>query len=242
MPPDRRARAALLVAASLAIACSDDDAPPAGDDAAADAATEPDAGLPGPEAPGSPELTPCPAGWSERAGEVVVCEPFDPAPAGCPAGSIQLPGEPDCRSLGADCPDGDFATGVEAPEGTVRYVLAGAPAGGSGAIDDPFGSIAEALGRSDRGDVLALSRGTFAESVELPEGVTLAGACAAEAWSFVHSGSFPLLARHAFLPATSGPYDVRIGVRAFDPALHDLVTQRHLWYLSGLDLEPHTPR
>jgi hypothetical protein len=65
-----------------------------------------------------------------------------------------------------------------------------------------------------------------------------AGAEAARAWSLVSSGSFPLFARHAFLPAPRGSaLDLRVGVRAFDPALHEVVTQRHHWYLSGLDLE-----
>jgi hypothetical protein len=67
-----------------------------------------------------------------------------------------------------------------------------------------------------------------------------AGAEAARAWSLVHSGSFPLYARHAFLPMprnTSSTLDLRVGVRAFDPALGPIVAERHNWYLSGLDLE-----
>jgi hypothetical protein len=66
-----------------------------------------------------------------------------------------------------------------------------------------------------------------------------AGAEAALAWSLVHSGSFPLYARHAFLPVPrrlSG-LDLHAGVRAFDPALHPIVTERHHWYLSGLDFD-----
>ena len=63
-----------------------------------------------------------------------------------------------------------------------------------------------------------------------------AGADAARAWSFVHSGSFPLLARHAFLPASRDDR-LTVGVRAFDPALEHIVTQRHLWFLSGLDFD-----
>ena len=63
-----------------------------------------------------------------------------------------------------------------------------------------------------------------------------AGADAARAWSFVHSGSFPLLARHAFLPAPRADR-VEVGVRAFDPALEHIVTQRELWFLSGIDFD-----
>ena len=63
-----------------------------------------------------------------------------------------------------------------------------------------------------------------------------AGADAARAWSFVHSGSFPLFARHAFLPAGQAS-GLQVGVRAFDPEIEHIVTQRHLWFLSGLDFE-----
>ena len=62
-----------------------------------------------------------------------------------------------------------------------------------------------------------------------------AGAESVSAWSLVHSGSFPLFARHAFLPAGRGPGGLSFGVRAIDPALADLVARRHHWYLSGLD-------
>lgn len=63
-----------------------------------------------------------------------------------------------------------------------------------------------------------------------------AGADAARAWSFVHSGTFPMLARHAFLPAPREA-PLTVGVRAFDPAIEHIVTQRHLWFLSGLDFD-----
>lgn len=63
-----------------------------------------------------------------------------------------------------------------------------------------------------------------------------AGAESAVACSLVHSGSFPILVRHGFLPA-SRRADFKLGVRAFDPALADVVTQRHQWYLSGLDFD-----
>jgi len=63
-----------------------------------------------------------------------------------------------------------------------------------------------------------------------------AGADAARAWSLVHSGSFPMFARHAFLPAPrEGGVDV--GVCAFDPAIEHIVTDRQLWFLSGLDCD-----
>ena len=61
-----------------------------------------------------------------------------------------------------------------------------------------------------------------------------ANAEAVEAWSLPQSGSFPLYARHAFLPA---PGDLSFGVRALDPEVEPLVMARHHWYLSGIDLQ-----
>lgn len=66
-----------------------------------------------------------------------------------------------------------------------------------------------------------------------------AGAESAFAWSLIHSGSFPLYARHAFLPGSRARpgFDLVLGVRSFDPALSHVVAERHHWYLSGLDFE-----
>ena len=68
-----------------------------------------------------------------------------------------------------------------------------------------------------------------------------AGADAAHAWSLPHSGSYPIYARHAFVSPRaalrSGTKDVHIGVRAFDPEVDDVVTQRERWYMSYLDAE-----
>ncbi|HVJ89549.1 MAG TPA: hypothetical protein VM580_07070 [Labilithrix sp.] len=66
-----------------------------------------------------------------------------------------------------------------------------------------------------------------------------AGAESAVAWSLVHSGSFPLLARHAFVsaPLSEPTPELHLGVRAFDPKVDELVRQRHCWYLSGLDFD-----
>jgi hypothetical protein len=66
-----------------------------------------------------------------------------------------------------------------------------------------------------------------------------AGADAAFAWSLPHSGSFPLFARHLFLPASnvSGRGALCFGVGAFDPEIAPIVAQRHHWYLSGIDFD-----
>jgi hypothetical protein len=64
-----------------------------------------------------------------------------------------------------------------------------------------------------------------------------AGADAALAWSLPSSGSYPIYARHAFFspPEAFRSDDLRLGVRAFDEELDELVTQRDRWYLSLLD-------
>jgi hypothetical protein len=68
-----------------------------------------------------------------------------------------------------------------------------------------------------------------------------AGAGAALAWSLPHSGSYPIFARHAFLSPRAGlrfgTRTMDFGVRAFDPAVDDVVTARDRWYLSFLDLD-----
>jgi hypothetical protein len=58
------------------------------------------------------------------------------------------------------------------------------------------------------------------------------GAKVARAWSFTHSGSFPIFARHAFLPKKS---DRSIRVRSEDDTLTDFVRERRHWYVSLLD-------
>jgi hypothetical protein len=58
------------------------------------------------------------------------------------------------------------------------------------------------------------------------------GAKVARAWSFTHSGSFPIFARHAFLPKKS---DRTIRVRPEDETLGDFVGERRHWYVSLLD-------
>jgi hypothetical protein len=66
-----------------------------------------------------------------------------------------------------------------------------------------------------------------------------AGAEGAIGWSLVHSGSFPMFARHGFVPAGSGNAGapLALGVRALDSSLGHVVTERRHWYLSGLDFE-----
>jgi GNAT superfamily N-acetyltransferase len=65
------------------------------------------------------------------------------------------------------------------------------------------------------------------------------GADSLLAWALPHSPTFPVLARHAFvpLPERFRPIELHAGVRAFDPSLADLVTRRSAWYLSYLDAD-----
>jgi hypothetical protein len=63
------------------------------------------------------------------------------------------------------------------------------------------------------------------------------GAHTLEAVSLVHSGSFPMFLRHAFVPARRGARSRVFGVQALEPELAPLVLRRERWYLSSLDLE-----
>ena len=163
-----------------------------GDDAARDAGIEiPDAprsdtgSVPSPTAPAPTvlaELTPCPDGWREQparsADSVITCEPW---PAGevpvCTGGLGLFPGESGCVVVSRPCPAGDWPDDL--PASTI-YVLAGATTGGEGTRASPFATITEALAVASPGDTVAVSKGTFAEEVEVGEGVTLRGACAEE--------------------------------------------------------------
>jgi hypothetical protein len=58
------------------------------------------------------------------------------------------------------------------------------------------------------------------------------GAVVARAWSFTHTGTFPIFARHAFLPRKSAR---TIRVRPVDPTLSDFIGERRHWYVSLLD-------
>jgi hypothetical protein len=58
------------------------------------------------------------------------------------------------------------------------------------------------------------------------------GAVAVRAWSFTHSGSFPIYLRHAFIPRKSA---LALRVRTSDPMLAEFVSDRRHWYVSLLD-------
>ena len=126
-------------------------------------------------------MTPCPEGWREVEDDgVVTCDPWpEGGPHECAEDEAHFPGEPGCSRIGTVCPEGNWAEDLP-EDGTVLYVLAGAPAGGEGTQESPFGSIRETQYVAEQGTIVALSKGTFDEAVRLRIGVTLWGACVAE--------------------------------------------------------------
>ena len=196
-----RAVGAMLAVWALAAAaagCGDDGAAPvdagprdaSAQDAARDAAP-PELGLPSgatlalpmpPALPAPPSLEPCRAGWRAVTSPdaPTVCDPW-PATgrATCPVGEAHFPGEPGCRTIGNACPaTGDFPGGL--PATGVLYVLASAPAGGTGTATAPFTRIGDAVtaAATTPGTLVVVGRGTYDEAVTLPAGVSLRGACA----------------------------------------------------------------
>jgi hypothetical protein len=134
-----------------------------------------------------PVLTPCPAGWAEVSGDPTWCEPWPGGSVTCPAGEARWVGTSSCAPTGSACPP----AGVEWPVvvgSSVLYVRAGA-SGTTGSQADPFGTIAAALAAAGPGTVVVLNRATFAESVSIPAGVELRGACARD--TIVRSPSDP---------------------------------------------------
>jgi len=145
-----------------------------------DAGIDPD----DPAAPAPPGLTPCPAGWREVPDadfpEVVTCDPWPgDGPEDCVADEAHFPGGAGCERIGTPCPAGDFPEDLPAGA-TVRHVLAGAPAGGSGSAASPFSTISSAIVAARNGDVVAIGKGTYDEFVRVTEDLTLRGACVAE--------------------------------------------------------------
>lgn len=132
-------------------------------------------------APAAPALLPCPAGWIERGDrEAPSCDPWPEGvrPA-CGAGEAWFPGADGCRRIGAECPAGDWPEELP-PETDVRYVRAGAPAGGDGSRAAPFGTIAAAIEAAPIGATIAVARGTYPEGIVPRTDQTIRGVCAAE--------------------------------------------------------------
>lgn len=188
----------------LASACGDGGGDRAPGDASADAGPDAAAAIVAPPEP--PSLGPCPAGWRTIAGDPDTCEPW---PEGgrhpCGIGEAHFVGGDGCAPVGDRCPAGDYAEDLPAG-GDVRYVRAGAPAGGDGSFESPFATISEAMAVAGDGTTIALATGTYDEPVVLRAGVTLLGACAAG--THIRTSS-PSLVRQGVVTASGARTSIR---------------------------------
>ncbi len=133
-----------------------------------------------PDAPALPDM-PCPPGWSAMTPSgalgVQVCEPTLQDLHRCAAGEYQAgPGQP-CVPLGP-CAPGPWPV---APQGAaaLRYVAAGAGAGGDGSIDRPFGTLAQAVQEAPERATILLSAGTHAGGADFSnKTLRIQGLCA----------------------------------------------------------------
>lgn len=133
----------------------------------------------------SPNLLPCPAGWPEvqvfrRDGTpIAACEPLPNGERDCELEEAQFPGDTACHLIGRPCPAGDWPDQI--PGGRVLYVRQGGSGPQDGTRAAPYRSIHAAIDARGIGAVtIALAKGTYSGSVELPRNVTITGACVAE--------------------------------------------------------------
>jgi len=167
-----------LVLALFLVGCGSDDAATDSGTPPEDSSIEFDASgldITPPAEPTLPTITPCPDGWSEVPGDVVTCEPWalDDAPS-CASHEARFVGDPACARVGPACPADGWP--ADLPMGaTIRYVREGGT--GVGTRVDPFGTLTDALVGITPGTVIAVAVGTYAEEVDVPEGVTIVGAC-----------------------------------------------------------------
>jgi MFS family permease len=131
---------------------------------------------PTPTVPSPPVLTPCPPGWTQSGSEPVTCEPPPQiADVACAADQAQYYGDDHCTTIGSPCPSGDYSD--QLPTGPpILYVRSGTTTG-LGTMSSPFGSIAAAMQHARAGTTVAVAKGTYDESISIPGGVTLLGAC-----------------------------------------------------------------
>lgn len=130
-----------------------------------------------------PRLLPCAEGWSTSRTEHPTLEtcrpPPRPAEVPCPRGQRQPYGSDHCEPLGSPCPDGQFTEDPPADRPLV-FVDGGASPGGDGTLERPLVDLAEAVLLAPAGAAIILSKGTHTGGVELPAGIAVLGACAAE--------------------------------------------------------------
>lgn len=154
-------------------------------------------------------MTPCPEGWREvedGASGLITCSPWpEGGRQSCAPDEAHFPGSPGCVQLGTPCPASGWAADLP-DDRRMLFVQVGAAAGGSGSREAPFGTVSEALDAAADGTVVALSRGTFDEAVEIPGGVTLWGACVA---GTVVTCSEPNGAQGVVMVSSAGEAEVR---------------------------------
>lgn len=127
-----------------------------------------------------PVLTPCATGWVQTPGasddDPATCDPFPGAESTrCADDELRTPGDSTCVRIGPACATDGWPQAL--PATAVRYVQAGAAPGGTGTRAAPFARIADAIAGAAPGSVIAIAAGTYDESLSVPAGVTLWGAC-----------------------------------------------------------------
>ena len=127
-----------------------------------------------------PVLGPCPTGWSSStmSDGTPACDPGPLRAEPCPPATFQPPGAVDCQPVGEPCAE-RFADPPPSVA-TVLYVDPMASAGGDGSAAAPLTTVLSALARTDgSATAVLLAPGDYPETIELPDGVTLVGACPA---------------------------------------------------------------
>lgn len=133
----------------------------------------------------SPIMTPCPANWPEvqvvrRDGTAITaCEPLPHGEKDCELDEAQFPGDSECHLIGRPCPSGDWPDQI--PGSRVLYVRPGGTGPENGTREEPYRTISAAINAGGIGAVtIALAKGTYTGTYNLPRNLTLTGACVAE--------------------------------------------------------------
>ncbi len=163
----------------LVLGCSSDGRGGEGVDGGTEAGTRSGAALPEPPRP--PIFLPCPTGWTElQVEDLTRCEPAAlEGSQSCADGEVRFARDDDCRPIGSACPSEAFAAAPDDAK-RVHYVSADVGAGGDGSAAKPFATIGEAFAKVADGDAVLLSKGVHSGGAQLPSGITMLGACAAQ--------------------------------------------------------------
>jgi hypothetical protein len=153
--------------------------------------------------PAPPEMTgwDCPNDWRERPAyldadgeadvpegrrQYQVCEP-PPLPDSCSPGQMPMIGESECVRHGTSCPEGEaWPSSSQIRDqasrfgGDILYVSAEGSDSNEGSRSAPHATVTDAVADAEPGDIVAVGKGTFEESVTLNRRVALVGACPAE--------------------------------------------------------------